>query len=491
MQKAVQGKFSTSLLENMTRFRQEFQDSIDFVQREFAIGDTPATILSMEGQIDKRLIAQAILQPILNAPILQLDGDAKLRYIRDHALAACDQIQVTTLEEAIDKLMSGFAVLAVDGCDFMIAFGVQGFTFRGIQEPATEKAQKGSREGFVEPLQINISMIRRRMKNPALTFERLILGDESKTAVALCYLRGTVSPEVVQRIRQALRAAKLKTVLASGYLTPFLEQGGVFSSVGSSERPDTVCGKVAEGRVAILVDGTPNVLLVPFLFVENFQSFDDYTNRPFYASFTRWIKYLAFLVAVFLPGVFVAVCTFHPELLPETLLLKICEAEASTPFPLMAEAIVLHFMYEIMREAGLRVPESLSHAVSIVGALVIGETAVNAGLIGGPTLLVIAMTAIAGYAVPRLYEPIAVLRLAFIIVGGILGLWGILLCFGGILLNICGESAYRVPFTSPVSPFRLGAMRDVVIRASWKILGKRPGLIQNMPGSRMKGGKKP
>lgn len=489
-EKLQNGQFSTSLLENLVVFRREFQDSIDFVQREFRIGETAAAILSIEGLIDKRLIAQGILKPILDAPILQLDGDSKLRYIRDHALATSDQIQVGSFEEALDKLMSGFAVLAVDGCNFMIAFGVQGFSFRSIQEPSNEKAQRGSREGFVEPLQINISMIRRRMKTPQLMFERLILGSDSHTAVALCYLRGTVSPEIVQRVRRALRSAQLESVMAAGYLSPFLEQGGIFSSVGLSERPDTVCGKIAEGRVAILVDGTPNVLLVPYLFTENFQSFDDYANRPFYAAFIRWLKYLAFTIAVFLPGFFVAIGTFHPELLPETLLIKISQAEASTPFPLMAEAIILHFMYEIMREAGLRVPETLTHAVSIVGALVIGETAVNAGLIGGPTLLVIAMTAIAGYVVPKLYEPIAILRLLLIIVGGILGIWGILLCTGAVLLNICSESAYRVPFTAPLSPFQLRDMRDVLIRASWKVLGKDRELIQNMPGSGVRRGKK-
>lgn len=482
--------FSKSLLENMVVFRREFHDSIDFVQREFTIGDTPAAILSIEGLIDKRLIAQGILKPILDAPILQLDGDSKLRYIRDHALATSDQMQVENFPDAMDKLMSGFAVLAVDGCDFMIAFGVQGFSFRGIQEPSNEKAQRGSREGFIEALQINISMVRRRMKSPNLMFERMIIGKESQTAVALCYLRGVVSPEIVQRIRTALRNAELESVLAAGYLIPFLEQGGIFSSVGISERPDTVCGKVSEGRVAILVDGTPNVLIVPYLFVENFQSFDDYVNRPFYAAFTRWVKYLSFFIAIFLPGIFVAVGTFHPELLPETLLLKISESEATTPFPLMAEAVVLHFMYEIMREAGLRVPENLSHAVSIVGALVIGETAVNAGLIGGPTLLVIAMTAIAGYVVPKLYEPIAILRILFIVVGGVLGIWGILLCFGAVLLNISAESAYKVPFSAPISPFRLRDMRDVIIRASWKRLGKRPENVQEMPGSEVKRGRK-
>nr|WP_177576917.1 spore germination protein [Hydrogeniiclostridium mannosilyticum] len=152
--------------------------------------------------------------------------------------------------------------------------------------------------------------------------------------------------------------------------------------MGLSERPDTICGKISEGRVAVIIDGTPNVLVVPHLFIENFQSFDDYANRPYYATFTRLIKYLAFFLAIFLPGFYVSVTTFHPELILEPLLIKIAQSETTTPFPIMLEALVIHIIYEIMREAGLRAPKSLSHAVSIVGALVIGEAAVNSGLVG-------------------------------------------------------------------------------------------------------------
>ena len=241
-----------------------------------------------------------------------------------------------------------------------------------------------------------------------------------------------------------------------------------------------------EGRVAIIIDGTPNVMVVPHLFVENFQSFDDYTTRPFYATFTRILKYIAFFLAMFLPGFYVAVVTFHPELLPEALLSKVAQAEATTPFPIALEAIVIHLIYEIMREAGLRVPRPLSHAVSIVGALVIGDTAVSAGLIGAPTLFIVAMTALSGYVTPDLYQPIAICRFLFIVIGGICGLWGVMLGFGFVMINICAESVYGMPFSAPISPFSLRGMRDVVIRASWKILGRRTEHVQDLPGAHIK-----
>ena len=260
----------------------------------------------------------------------------------------------------------------------------------------------------------------------------------------------------------------------------------IFTGVGLSERPDTVCGKIAEGRVAVIVDGTPNVLVVPHLFVENFQSFDDYAFRPFYATFSRWLKFFSFFLAVFLPGFYVSATTFHPELMPEALMLKIAQAEATTPFPVMLEAIIIHFLYEIMREAGLRVPQPLSNAVSIVGALVIGETAVNSGLVGAPTLMVIALTATASYVTPNMYGPIAIMRFAFIVVGGTLGFWGLALGLMVMIINICSEMVYQIPFSAPLSPFNLKSMRDVLVRASWRVLSKDVELVQNMPGSDIK-----
>ena len=235
--------------------------------------------------------------------------------------------------------------------------------------------------------------------------------------------------------------------------------------------------------MAILIDGTPNVIVLPHLFLENFQSLDDYANRPFYAAFTRVLKLLAFFLAMYLPGFYVAASTFHPEMIPEPLLLKIAQSELNTPFSVMVEAIVIHIIYEIMREAGLRAPKSLGHAVSIVGALVIGDAAVNSGLIGAPTLMVIAVTAISSYLVPSLYEPVALCRLVFILIGGTIGFWGLMTAMFLMTANLCSESSFGIPFGSPLSPFSLSSMRDAVLRFGWPKLGKRVEKIQDLPGS--------
>lgn len=470
-------------MENLIDLHKEFDGSMDFVVREFSITGTPAAILTIDGMVNKQVVTESILNPILSAAVMELEPESKMRYLRDNVLASVEQIQIVSKDAVISRIMNGFAVLAMDQCSYMLAFGVQGFQHRSISEPSSEVMQRGSREGFVEPILVNMSMIRRRMKTPKLKFEPMVLGEESQTNICLCYLRGTVSPEVLRLLKKNLASIKIKSVLAAGYLTEFLEKPSIFNGIGLSERPDTVCGKINEGRIAILIDGTPNALIVPFLFVENFQSFDDYATRPFYATMIRWLKYLSFLIAMFLPGMYVASATFHPEFLPQALLLKIAQAESQTPFSIFMEAIILHILYEIMREAGLRVPRPLSHAVSIVGALVIGDAAVSSGLVGAPTLMVIALTATASYVVPNLYAPVSLLRFLFIILGGTVGIWGMMLGFGFILINLCAESIYKVPFSAPLSPFHWSSMRDVLVRAGWHTLSKKKEKVQDMPGS--------
>lgn len=474
-----------SLDDNINMLKQSFSNSADLSIRQYEVDNTQTAVIAIEGMVNKEILADAVITPIRNGIYGNLDPKQRFLYIKDNLLSTSEQIEVETFEDVSKYIMSGFAVIAVDGYNHMLAIGIQGFSFRSISEPTSEVMQTGSKEGFVEALRINMTLVRRRIKNPKLKFETMSVGSLSKTDICLCYITDLVSEDILENIKSKINSIDLKTVLTSGYLMPYLEEKGdlsLFSSVGSSERPDTVCAKIAEGRVAVLIDGTPNALIVPYLFIEYFQTLDDYSERPYFATLTRWMKYIAFFISTLLPGLYVAIATFHPEFFSGELLNKIAKAVATTPFPLMLETLIIHFIYEIMREAGLRLPRPLGHAVSIVGALVIGETAVSSGLIGAPTLMVVALTAISSYVIPSIYEPTAVLRLAFIVLGGIMGIWGIMLLFSVVLINICSKNNYGIPFTAPISPFNIFSMRDVLIRAGWKVLSKKENNIQNMPG---------
>ena len=478
-------RLSQSLTENTRFFQQKFQNAMDFMLRELDLGGVPAALLGLDGLVNKQVITLSILDPLLAAPPPEKPGEAALAYIEGQVLGTMEQKRVGDTAQALTLLMSGFALLLVEGCREGLAFGVQGFATRGPEEPQNEVMQRGAKDGFTESFLTNIAMIRRRLKTTDLKFEKVEVGAQSHTPLALCYLQGVASPVILAQVKQRLAACDLQTVLGAGYLSGFLDRGRLFRGVGMTERPDVVCGKIEEGRIAILVEGTPSALLVPFLFVENFQTLDDYLARPFYGTFLRWLKYAAFFLSAFLPGLYVAIVTHHPEMLPEALLLKIAESESQTPFPIMAETLLLYFLYEVLREAGLRAPRSLSATVSIVGGLVVGDTAVAAGLVGAPSLLVVALTAIAGYAVPRLYEPLALLRLGFLLAGNFLGVWGVVIGLTVLLMDLCGTSSFGVPLLSPIAPFRGElAARDVLARADWRRLARRRATVQTMPGSR-------
>ena len=439
----------------------------------------------MEGMVNIQIVAQGILNPILNAkPNTQIPSE-QLTFLRNQTLALSELVQFETLEELYGFIMSGFAVILLNGVATGLAVGVQGFNFRSVSEPDTEVMQRGSREGFVEVIRINISMIRRRMKTPDLRFEMLKVGTKTKTDVCICYLKSAVSEEILRNVRERLQAIPLETVLESGYIQPYLEDRplSLFTGVGTCERPDTLCGKMTEGRIGVLVDGTPMALVVPYLFIENFQSMDDYVDRPYFSTFTRILKYIAFFISILLPGLFVAIGTYHQELFPTPLLYNLAAAEASQPFSLMTEALLIQFIYELLREAGLRLPKPIGHAVGIIGGLVIGDAAVKAGLIGSPMIMLVALTAISSFVIPKLYEPIAVLRFLFILVGGTMYFLGLMLVLTAVVVNLCAIDPYGVPFSAPISPLRLKSLRDVFIRRGWKHLSKKTVLVQNMPGS--------
>lgn len=450
------------------------------------IGSSNLAIVSLDGMINKETLAESVLNPILLAKdrIEQIpENGEKYNYIKYSTLTTSEQFELEDFGRSLNLLMSGFALLFFDGISKVIAIGIQGYSFRSVAEPATEVTQKGSRESFVEAIKVNITLIRRRIKNPNLKFENLILGSESNTSVSLCYLNNVVSKELLVEVKSRLNNTNLKYLLAAEYLIPYLnssKKSSLFNEVGISERPDTVCGKISEGRIAILVDGVPNAIIVPYLFIEYFQTFDDYAEKPHFVTLARWLKYIAFLITILLPGIYVALGTFNPEAFPSKLVNKIATSIGETPFPLIFETLVIHFIYEIMREAGLRLPRPLGHAVSIIGGLVIGDTAVSSGLIGTPTLMIVALTAISSYIIPNLYEPCAILRFLFILIGGIFGLLGIMLFFTVIILEICSKDGYSTVFSSPISPLSINSMKDVFIRVSWKTLAKDYKKIQNI-----------
>ena len=483
--KQARVRLNRDLMENMVKVRALSQNSTDLLERQIEVSGVPVAILMCEGMVNLQLFTQILVRPLTELSLENADGEAVARWVSRQTVLSGDQKEFFTYDELFSFLMAGFVVLLIDGVDRGIACGMQGYSFRSVSEPSTEMNITGSREGFVEPIRVNQTMIRRRLRSPSLKFEMYPIGEKSRTDICLVYLTDTADPRMVEEVKRRLGKLSSDILLSQGYLRPYLEGQPLspFSSVGTTERPDTLCAKINEGRIGILVDGTPFALVVPYLFEEHFQSMDDYSYRPYYGSFIRLLKYFAFLLSIFLPGGYVAITSFSPEMLPDTLLFNIAASEQQTPFSMMTEALVIHLIYEIMREAGLRLPRPVGHAVSIIGALVIGDAAVKAGIIGSSMVMVVALTAVSSFVVPSLHEPAAILKFVFILVGGTWGLFGISVGFVLLLTNLCALESLGVPVMAPLSPCAPADLRDGLWRTGWKKLGSFRLRIQDLPGS--------
>lgn len=480
------GSLEKDLGRNTVNVRAVMRNSSDLNIKYAKAGGVPVCILFCEGQTDTNQMANLIFRPINSiGNEKKLEPARVMEIMQSELLLAGEQHQVDDYEQLAAMIMGGFCVILADGVTHGIAIGVQGFEKRSVSEPSTHVNLRGSREGFVEAVRTNMSMLRRRIKSPDLVFKLSTVGSLSNTDICLCYIESKVSRELLGDIERRLENLPLSAILEGGYIQPFLEEKGslIFDEAGITERPDTLAAKLYEGRVGILVDGTPFALIIPRLFTENFQTLDDYTQKPIYATIMRALRYLAFAASVLLPGFYVAIANFHPELIPNSLLLNLAASIQITPYNLLTECLMIHIFYEIMREAGLRMPSNLGHAVSIVGGIVIGDIVVSAGLIGAPLVLIVAVSSIASFIVPDLYNSIVVMRFAFIIAGGMWGLFGITILGMLFLLKICSMSPYGVPYTSPVSPFSLRGMRDTLIRAGWRTLSKNDVKIQDLNGS--------
>lgn len=471
---------SKSIEINKAAIKELFGCSFDLLMRDIVSSDKKFCIISLDGMCDETKTAEYIIKP-LTYPDENFGNDI-IREIKTRIYKGTDIKNVTSIEDAAAAILAGNVLILTDNENTALKISVQGYAKRGVNEPQSEQNEKGSQEGFNDNFKDNITLLRRRLQTPDLITEQFTAGRSSNTSVVVCYMRGRAEKSLVDNVIRRIKHAKLDTVLGVGYLRPFLSSDKLsfFRDTGITERPDTLAAMLSEGRVGIIADGTPYAVIVPYLMSDYFHTVDDYLSIPYYAFFMRILRLLCFVASSVLPGLFVAVCLFHPEVLPSDIMYEIAAAESKTPFPIMTEALIIHFIYEIVREAGLRMPVAIGHAVSIVGALVIGDAAVTAGLIAAPMLIIVALTAISSSVVTRLNETVAILRFAFILVGGLTGLYGIMLFSGIILTDMCSVQTYGIPFTAPFSPLSKTAQRDNLLRQSWRKLGSKTMKVGEM-----------
>lgn len=477
---------SVRLAESLRVIKEETGGSKDVVMREFVIGREPCTaaaLVFIDGMINSRLINSDIMKPLLSgfdrANSTCAGKDDLIGYVRKVILTVNEAEEVTTMHRVIGGILSGDAVLLVDGCSKALIINSKGWSNRSVNEPPSEAVVRGPRESFIENLRTNTSLIRRKIKNPALTFEAMVIGRKTRTNIAIAYIRGVAHPELITEIRKRMSAIETDSILESGYIEQFIEDapGSIFATIGYTEKPDVAAAKLLEGRAAIIVDGTPFVLTAPMLFTESFQSAEDYYFRPFFATMLRIIRAISFSITTLAPALYVAITTFHQELIPTNLLFTMAAAREGIPFPAFVESLIMIITFEILREAGIRLPRPVGQALSIVGALVIGESAVSAGLIGAPMVIVVAITAVSGFVVPTQADAAAVIRMVLLILGATLGGFGVTLGILWFLVHISSLESFGFPYLSPIAPFDVEDSKDTILRAPiWLMLSRPKGM---------------
>jgi spore germination protein KA len=496
-------KLRTSLKENLTTLHFILADCYDVVFREFDFAQLPdirLALIYIDGLADKIQVSNFVMRslslevpPALPKDYIITKAQA-FNFIRDRGLCIHQIKEADTLEVVIDAIMSGDTALLVDGHDRAIINSARGWEARSIEDSKTEAVVRGPRESFVETLRTNTSLLRRRIKNPALKTEVMLIGKITRTDVAIAYIKGVVYPGLVAEVKERLSRIEIDAVLESGYLEELIDDNPLspFCTINHTDRVDKVAAMLLEGRVAILTDGTPYVLTVPTLFNEIIQSPEDYYQRYIFYSLIRLIRILALIVFLIAPASYVALLTFHQEMLPTALLLSIAGQREAVPFPALIEVLLMDVTFEILREAGIRMPQPMGQAVSIVGAIVIGEASVRAGLVSPATVIVVALTGIASFTL--CYSgtlPLRLMKFPLTMIAAFSGLIGLICSLIILITHLASLRSFGIPFLYPVMPLSPAELKDVVVRAPWWALLTRPHLLGKENLNRMKAGLKP
>ncbi|GGI44335.1 spore germination protein [Paenibacillus marchantiophytorum] len=462
-----------SLAQNLIVLRSIFTHTPDLIVREFTIKHTgePAALVYLMGLVDKSSINNNVLKPLqFDTDITDTDGSFRL--------SIGQILRLNTWPHVENAILQGRSLLFVNGRLETFALDTQGWPQRAIEDPAIEASLKGAHQGFVETGTQNIALIRRYISNRELKMKELTVGLRANSAVSLLYLADVANPEVLQEFEDRIARLNVDTVINTGELAEYIEDNpySPFPQFILTERPDAAASQILQGRIVAVLDRSPSVLVGPVTFTSFFQSVDDYSTRWSIATFIRLLRVFAFFIATFLPAFYIAVISYHFEIIPIKLLLTIGEFRGRVPFPPFVEAVIMEITLEMMREAGVRLPAPVGQTVGIVGGIVIGQAIVQAGLINNIMVIVVAFTAIASFILPN-YDMVAAIRLirfAMMIAAAMFGFVGIIIGMMTMIGHLISLESLGTPYTTPFAPMRFADWKDTFIRMPvWK-MRKRP-----------------
>ena len=502
-------KLKKGINDNVADVKNIFQNDSDFISRKFQLcGTITAEALFISTIVDTDKINRDIIRPLQEKrqdPItdftpLTLDKKQErrkkdfLQWLLDDVLYHCAGETAEEMQSVINALLRGKTVIFIDGAEEALLLDTYKPEKRGIEQPETERVVRGPREGFIEQIQTNIYLLRYRLPVPEFRVEPMVAGKTTKTKISVCYLDNLASKELVNEVKRRVNDICIDRILDAGYIEQLIQDNprSPFPQIQNTERPDKAVGNLLEGRVVILVDGSPFALIVPAIFNQFYHTSEDYNDRWLVASLVRIIRFVALIFALTFSSFYITILSFHPELIPAKFVVAASSGRAGVPFPVVVEVLVMEVSMEILREATVRMPQQVGGALSIVGVLVIGQAAVMAGFVSPITVVIIAMSTIGSFATPSYNAATAfrMLRFPLIILSGMFGLLGLSVGLMFIINHMLSLRSFGIPYLAPVSPGNLQGFKDSVIRAPLRWLKERPAQLHPQDVTRVASGVK-
>ena len=480
-------KLSENLSDNISLIKEIFKnDDILRIRELTTPNGLKCALFFFDGMVNSEVQNESVVRPLLTFNKEYTNSAAD--FAVEHILFTAETAVCENLTEMLRNLLYGDTLILFENEFKGVTVNTKGWRTRGISEPGDERVLQGPREGFDESVMLNMAMLRRKLSTPDLKAEFIQSGRRTDTRMFICYLESVVNRTVLKELKNRINEIDIDSILDANYINELINKNrfSIFKTAGTTERPDIVAARLLEGRVALFIDGTPVILTFPYLFGENFQSDDDYYQNYTVAFIGRIMRYISFFLAISIPSVFLALISHHKQLIPTSLYLTISASRNSLPFPSILECLLLILIFELLRETGLRVPQSMGSALSIVGGLVIGQASVEAKIVSAPMLIVVAAGGIAGLMVQKLKGAVFYSRIILVILCYFFGLTGYFVGITALFTIIFSLNSFGIDYTVSINEFSFSSLKDTVFRAPWFKMNTRPVISPNRIRQRRK-----
>ncbi|MDI3508762.1 MAG: spore germination protein [Clostridiales bacterium] len=487
-------KLDKSLDKNIKTLQTIFKDCDDVVYRPFKIaGKIKAELIFLDGLTNVGFVDDYIIKPLMlesrMANVEIRDEDDAFSYAQDRIITTGNMRRTAQLDDVLFDIMTGDVVIFIDGVASCIVVETKGWEHRQVNEPTSEPTMRGPKDAFTETLRVNTMLIRRRVRDPKLKLRIYHIGRRSKTDVAVMYIDSMVNHDVLDELNKRLDAIDADNIVGSAFIEHLIEDNWMspFPQIQTTERPDRVAAMLMDGKICIIVDNTPFVLLVPTTLNSLMETPDDYYQRWLVATLIRLTRFIGSFAALLLPSLYIAMLSYHPEMIPTSLALSMAAGREGLPFPAFVEAFIMESSLELLREAGMRLPGAMGQTIGVVGAIIIGQAAVSANVVSPAMVMVVAFTAISNFAIPSYDLAISfrILRFILMLSAATLGLYGVILVVMLIISHLSVLKSFGIPYMAPWIPLNLRDLKDTIIRVPWLFMRTRESYMHTQDERRM------